>query len=132
MKPYISQLHSPLNFFVRLDRETIKRIKCLLSKICLEMADHFSDSSDSDSDLDLDSSDSELDLGNSEDESGEESEAEDLEDIEIFARKFRKKYSLHTIEEVDEEGETFSMGEEIRKTNWCQLAKYYYKLYNID
>ena len=97
------------------------------------MADYFSDSSDSDSDLDLDSSDSELDLGNSEDdESCEESEAEDLDDMETFARKFRKKYSLHTIEEVDEEGETYSIGEDIRKTDWSQLAKYYYKLYNID
>ena len=97
------------------------------------MPDYFSDSSDSDSDLDLDSSDSELDLGNSEDdESGEESEAEDLDDIETFACKFRKKYSLHTIEEVDEEGETFSIGSEIRKSDWSQLAKYYYKLYNID
>ena len=96
------------------------------------MPDYISDSSDSDSDLDLDSSDSELDLGNSEDESCEESEAEDLDDMETFARKFRKKYSLHTIEEVDEEGETFPIGEEIRKKDWSQLAKYYYKLYNIN
>ena len=97
------------------------------------MADYFSDSSDSDLDLDSSASDSELDLGNSEDdESGEESEAEDLDDIEAYARKFRKKYSLHTIEEVDEEGEIFSIGEEIRKTNWSQLANYYYKLYNIE
>ena len=96
------------------------------------MADHFSDSSDSDSDLDLDSSDSELDLGNSEDdESCEESEAEDLDDMETFASKFRRKYSLHTIEEVDEEEETYSIGADIRKTDWSQLAKYYYKLYNI-